>query len=88
MVLGYLRQVIFTKLTLAEDDFRTKIQLAQLRQFQTVMNRQIHKIARIPIRNVAFKFKDRLLGNSIAADGLTRSEATGMNFSNYLTQNL
>jgi len=45
------------------------------------MNRQIHKITRIPIRNVAFKFKDRLLGNSIAADGLTRSEATGMNFS-------
>ena len=43
------------------------------------MNRQIHKITRIPIRNVAFKFKDRLLGNSIAADGLTRSEATGMN---------
>ena len=52
-----------------------------------MMNRQIYKITRIPIRNVAFKFKDRLLGNSIAADGLTRSEATGMNFYNYLTQN-
>lgn len=41
-----------------------------------MMNRQFRKITRIPIRNVAFKFKDRLLGNLIAADGLTRSEAT------------
>ena len=41
------------------------------------MNRVFQSVTRISKRTVVFKFKDRLLGNSIAADGLTRTEATG-----------